>query len=119
MPVGHPRAWETASAGPPAGPGTLGRMARWGGKKKSEGRGGRRRNYAPPPDQVGFRRYLPVGWVNWLGLAVFGLITVALLAETIAAILETRGTDPIAAGALTAGFAYMVYLFGTIRLRDE
>ena len=84
-------------------------------KKKS---GGRRRNYAPAPDQVGARKYLPVDWVNWMGLALFGFIFIALAAETVHAIAEDRGSDIVAAALTTAGFAYMVYLFGTTRLRQ-
>lgn len=97
-------------------------MARSPGKRKKTDKkrsGGRRRNYAPPPDEVGYRKYLPVGWVNWFGLALFGLIFLALIAETIRAGVEQRGTDPIAAAALTITFGYMVYLFGRTRLRDE
>lgn len=97
-------------------------MAKTGGKKRRGDKkrsGGRRRNYAPPPDEVGYRRFLPVGWVNWLGLAVFTFIFVALIAETIRATVTGRGTDPIAAVALTIAFGYMVYLFGTTRLRGE
>lgn len=94
-------------------------VARSTRKSKNERKGGRRRNYAPPPDMVGYRKYLPVGWVNWLGLVMFALIFVALAAETLRATIDGRGADPIAAGAMTAGFGYMVYLFGTTRLRDE
>ena len=79
---------------------------------------GRRRNYAPKPDQVGSRKYLPIGWANWLGFVLFGLITIAMAAEFVASIVESRGADFIAAGAMTVGLAYMVYLFGTVRLRD-
>lgn len=80
--------------------------------------GGRRANYAPTVDQVGIRRYLPIGWANWLGFVMFGLITIALLAETINATIESRGSDPIAAGIMTVVFAVMTYLFGTTRVKD-
>jgi hypothetical protein len=80
--------------------------------------GGRRANYAPAVDQVGIRRFLPVGWANWLGFVMFGLIAIALLAETLVAISETRGADPVAAAAMTAAFAVMAYLFGTTRVKD-
>ena len=100
--------------------GTLGAVARTRGGKKNERRGGgRRRNYAPAPDTVGARKYLPVGWVNWLGLVIFALIFFALLAETIRATVDGRGADPIAAAVMTLAFGYMVYLFGTTRLRDQ
>jgi hypothetical protein len=84
-------------------------------KKKSAGR---RRNYAPAPDQVGVRKYLPIDWVNWFGLTLFGFIFIALAAETVHAVSESRGSDIVAAGLVTVGFGYMVYLFGTTRLRQ-
>lgn len=80
--------------------------------------GGRRANYAPAVDQVGIRRLLPVGWANWLGFVMFGLIAIALLVETVVAISERRGADPVAAAAMTAVFAVMTYLFGTTRVKD-
>jgi hypothetical protein len=80
--------------------------------------GGRRRNYAPKPDQIGTRKYLPIGWANWLGFVLFGLITLAMAAEFVTSLAESRGADPVAAGLMTVGLAYMVYLFGTVRLRD-
>ena len=86
-------------------------------KKQKKG-GGRRANYAPAADQVGTRKYLPVGWVNWAGFVMFGLIGIALFAETIDAIIEQRGADPIAAGAMTCVFAVMTYLFATTRVKD-
>lgn len=79
---------------------------------------GRRANYAPAADAVGTRRYLPVGWANWLGFVMFGLITIALFAETIAAIAQHRGADPVAAGVMTIVFAVMTYLFATTRVKD-
>lgn len=86
-------------------------------KKKSKS-GGRRANYAPAATQSGNRKYLPVGWANWLGFVMFAAIAVALAAEAVAGVAEGRGADPVAAGVLFAGFAYMTYLFGTIRLKD-
>jgi hypothetical protein len=80
--------------------------------------GGRRANYAPAVDQVGTRKYLPIGWANWLGFVMFGLITIALFAETIVATIDQRGADPIAAGAMTIVFVVMTYLFGTTRVKD-
>jgi hypothetical protein len=90
-------------------------MAR-GAKKTTTG--GRRRNYAPKPDQIGSRKYLPIGWANWLGFVLFGLITIAMAAEFVTSLAQARGADPIAAGLMTVGLGYMVYLFGTVRLRD-
>lgn len=87
-------------------------------KKAKTAGGGRRANYAPAVDQVGARRYLPVGWANWIGFVMFGLIAVALAAETVRAVAEGRGADPIAAGAMTVAFAVMTYLFGTTRVKD-
>lgn len=86
--------------------------------KKPKRTGGRRANYAPTVDQVGARKYLPIGWANWLGFVMFGLITVALFAETINATMESRGNDPIAAGVMTIVFATMTYLFATTRVKD-
>lgn len=87
-------------------------------KKRKGAGGGRRANYAPAVDQVGVRRYLPVGWANWVGFVMFGLIAVALAAETVRAAIETRGADPLAAGVMTAAFVVMTYLFGTTRVKD-
>ncbi len=84
-------------------------------KKKS---GGRRANYAPAVTEVGGRKYLPVGWANWLGFVMFGLLCIAFFAETITAVAETRGTDPIAAGGMTIIFGVMTYLFATTRVKD-
>ena len=89
----------------------------WGQSSKKR-TGGRRANYAPAATEVGTRKYLPIGWANWLGFVMFGLITIALLAETFAAIAEQRGADPLAAGIMTIVFAVMTYLFGTTRVKD-
>lgn len=86
-------------------------------KKKTKG-GGRRANYAPAASQTSTRKYLPVGWANWLGFVMFAAIAVALAAEAVAGAVEGRGADPVAAAVLCAGFVYMTYLFGTIRLKD-
>ncbi|MGD9697235.1 MAG: hypothetical protein AB7V42_16430 [Thermoleophilia bacterium] len=90
-------------------------MARNDKRKKS---GGRRANYAPAADAVGTRKYIPVGWANWLGFIMFGLITIALAAETIRATIDRRGADPVAALVMTVVFAVMTYLFATTRVRD-
>lgn len=86
-------------------------------QKKSGGRG-RRANYAPAAETVGTRKYLPVGWANWLGFFLFGLIGIALFCETIAATVQERGADPIAAGIMTVVFFIMTYLFATTRVED-
>lgn len=80
--------------------------------------GGRRRNYAPTSDRVGFRRFLPVTWAHWLGFVLFGVIFVALCAEIVASAADGRGADPIAATILAAAFGWMVYLFATTRAKD-
>ena len=86
--------------------------------RKNQKRGGRRANYAPTTDAVGTRKYLPVGWANWLGFVMFTAIGVALFAETIAATIQERGADPIAAGIMTVVFFIMSYLFATTRVKD-
>lgn len=90
-------------------------MARGKNQRKS---GGRRANYAPAVDQVGTRKYLPVGWVNRVGFIMFGLIGIALLAETVRATIDQRGSDPIAAGVMAIVFGVMTYLFGSTRVED-
>ncbi len=87
-------------------------------RKTKKGGGGRRANYAPAPETVGTRKYLPVGWANCVGFVMFGLIGIALFAETIAATIEGRGADPIAAAIMTGVFAVMTYLFATTRVKD-
>ena len=91
-------------------------MARAQSTKKKGG--GRRANYAPAPTAVGGRKYLPVGWANWLGFVMFGLLGVAFFAETIAATIQQRGADPIAAAGMTIIFVVMTYLFATTRVKD-
>ncbi|HTI35897.1 MAG TPA: hypothetical protein VL422_19625 [Miltoncostaea sp.] len=86
-------------------------------QKKTGGKG-RRANYAPAAESVGTRKYMPVGWANWLGFCLFGLIGIALFCETIAATIEQRGSDPIAAGIMTIVFGVMTYLFATTRVED-
>jgi putative Mn2+ efflux pump MntP len=84
-------------------------------KKKKPGR---RANYAPKPDQVGTRKYLPLGWSNWVGFALFGLLGIAVLAELISAISEGGTNDPIVAAIVLCLFGWMTYLFATNRLKD-
>ncbi len=93
-------------------------MARNKKKKTGTRTGGRRANYAPAAHAVGTRKYLPVGWANWLGFVMFGLIGIALFAETIAATIQGRGSDPIAAAVMTVAFGVMTYLFATTRIKD-
>lgn len=85
------------------------------GKKKSSG--GRRRNYAPPPDQVGLRGKLPTGWANWLGFFLFGFCGIAVLVASVVYALDGVRADAVVAFGLGLALLYMVYLFGTTRLR--
>lgn len=80
--------------------------------------GGRRANYAPPPQAEGVRKYRPEGWANWLGTIMFSLIAIALVVEIITAVADGRGADPIAATILLAAFCWMIYLFATTRFED-
>lgn len=89
-----------------------------GGRRRRKGGGGRRANYAPAKTEVGWRKYLPITWVNWLGFFLFGGITIALVAETFTAAAEGRGNDPYAAAVMTVIFAIMTYLFGSTRFKD-
>jgi len=96
--------------------GTLSSVARARSNKKKSG--GRRANYAPAATEVGGRKYLPVGWANWLGFVMFSLLTIAVFAETITATIQTRGADPIAAAGMTVILGVMTYLFATTRVKD-
>jgi hypothetical protein len=87
-------------------------------KKDRKKTGGRRAHYAPAVDSTGARKYIPVGWANWLGFVMFGLITIALLCEVVAAAADGRGADPIAAAVMACVFGVMTYLFATTRVKD-
>jgi hypothetical protein len=87
------------------------------GKSKKRS-GGRRRNYGPRPDQIGFRRYMPNFWANWLGFALFGLVGIAFLCWGLYYMTDQQVPNGIVALSLAAALAYMVYLFGSTRLRD-
>jgi hypothetical protein len=80
--------------------------------------GGRRANYAPVKTSVGYRRFLPLGWANWLGFFLFGFIFIALLVQIPWAITHDRGADPVAAAVMAGAFGWMVYLFATNRITD-
>jgi len=86
-------------------------------KKSAKRTGGRRRNYAPAPDQVGYRAKLPTGWANWLGFVLFGIVGIAVIVAAVVYAADARWADAVVAAALGAGMVYMVYLFGTTRLR--
>ena len=88
--------------------------------RRNRGRrsGGRRANYAPVKTSVGYRRFVPLGWANWLGFFLFGFIFIALLVQIPWAIAHDRGADPVAATVMAAAFGWMVYLFATNRITD-
>ncbi len=96
---------------------SLQRIPLLGGRRRRKG-GGRRANYAPAKTEVGWRKYLPITWANWLGFFLFGFITIALAAETVTAAAEGRGNDPYAAAVMTVVFAVMTYLFGSTRFKE-
>lgn len=79
--------------------------------------GGRRRNYASADEREGIRSRLPTGWANWLGFVLFGFCGVAVLVAAVFYTAEGDYADAIVAAALGCALAYMVYLFGTTRLR--
>jgi len=88
------------------------------GRDRKRRSGGRRANYAPVTTSVGYRRFLPLGWANWLGFFLFGFIFIALLAAIPWSIAHDRGADPIAAAVMACAFGYCVYLFATNRITD-
>jgi len=87
------------------------------GKSKKRS-GGRRRNYGPRPDQIGFRKYVPNYWANWLGLALFGLVGISFLCWGLYYMTDAQVPNGIVALALAGALGYMVFLFGSTRLRD-
>lgn len=91
-----------------------------GGKRRRKTTGGRRANYAPVKTEVGWRKYLPITWANWLGFWLFGLLTVALAAQVVANVtdLERYGNDWVASSLMTVAFGVMTYLFGTTRFKE-
>lgn len=90
--------------------------------KKPKRAGGRRANYAPLAHTVGVRRFLPYGWIMWVGWAMFGLLTVAMFVEifvaTIAASERGYWGDVFGAVLMTGLFGWMFWLFGTSRLKE-
>jgi hypothetical protein len=91
-------------------------VARGDKKKQTKGR---RANYAPSPDQVGGRKYLPVGWSNWVGTILFGSLAIAVFIEIFVAISESRGADPVIATIMFCLLSWMTYLFATNRLKQD
>jgi hypothetical protein len=84
-------------------------------KKKNAGR---RRNYGPSPDAVGYRRFVPNYWANWLGFGLFAVVAVTFLCWSVYYVADQQFANGIVALALTVALGYMVYLFGSTRLRD-
>jgi hypothetical protein len=89
-----------------------------GAGKSKKRSGGRRRNYGPRPDQIGFRKYMPTYWANWLGLVLFGVVGVSFLCWGVYYMTAAQLANGIVALALAGALGYMVYLFGSTRLRD-
>ena len=87
------------------------------GKSKKRS-GGRRRNYGPRPSEIGFRKYVPSYWANWLGFALFGVVGVSFLCWGLYYMTDAQIANGIVALALAGALGYMVYLFGSTRLRD-
>lgn len=94
---------------------TAGKPTKANAKKKSAGR---RRNYAPPPDQVGYRKYMPTGWANWLGFCLFLFVGGAIAVASVTYLVKAQWADAVAAVLMASALLYMVYLFGSTRLRD-
>lgn len=86
------------------------------GKAKKQNPG-RRRNYGPRPDELGIRKYIPNYWANWLGFLLFGIVGVDFLGWGVYYVVDQTYADAIVAVALSGALAYMVYLFGSTRLR--
>ena len=87
------------------------------GKSKKQAVG-RRRNYGPTADQIGARKYLPSYWANWLGFVLFGVVGIAFLCWGVFYVADQQFANGIVALLLTCALGYMVYLFGSTRLRD-
>jgi len=86
--------------------------------KKPKRAGGRRANYAPLAHTVGVRRFLPFGWIMWVGWIMFGLLAVAMFAEIFFAIAGSHFADSLGAALMTGLFGWIFWLFGISRLKD-
>lgn len=86
--------------------------------KKPKRAGGRRANYAPLAHTVGVRRFLPFGWIMWVGWVMFGLLGIAMFAEIFFAVAGSHFADALGAVLMTGLFGWMFWLFGTSRLKD-
>jgi hypothetical protein len=87
-------------------------------KQKAKRSAGRRRNYGPQPNEVGVRRLVPNYWANWLGTILFGVVGVSFLCWGVYYMTAAQISNGIVALGLAAALGYMVYLFGSTRLRD-
>jgi hypothetical protein len=85
---------------------------------RRQGGRGRRSAYAAKPDRVGFRRYMPITLVYWFGAVLFTFCAVAVGAYVVDAVVNDIGNDWIAAGFVLLLLLYVVYLFGTTRVRE-
>jgi hypothetical protein len=86
--------------------------------KKPKRAGGRRANYAPLAHTVGIRRFLPFGWIMWVGWIMFGLLALAMFSEIFFAIAGNHFTDSLGAVLMTGLFGWIFWLFGISRLKD-
>lgn len=84
--------------------------------------GGRRANYAPLAHTVGVRRFLPYGWIMWVGWVMFSLLTIAMFLwiffAAAAATEDGYWGDVFGAALMTGLFGWMAWLFATSRLKD-
>jgi drug/metabolite transporter (DMT)-like permease len=67
---------------------------------------------------MGFRRFIPNYWANWLGSALFGVVGISFVCWGLYYAFDQQVANGIVALALAGALAYMVYLFGSTRLRD-
>lgn len=83
-------------------------------KKKS---GGRRRNYEPKVELTGIQRFLPTGWANWLGFAMFGALGLAFFIEGFVA-LSRPHYDWVMSFIISVLCVWIAYLFAITRWKD-
>jgi hypothetical protein len=67
---------------------------------------------------MGFRRFIPNYWANWLGSVLFGAVGLSFVCWGLYYVFDQQVANGIVALALAGALAYMVYLFGSTRLRD-
>ena len=61
---------------------------------------------------------MPNYWANWLGSALFGLVGIAFVGWGVFYVFDQQVANGLVALALAVALGYMVYLFGSTRLRD-